>query len=208
MDVINTYFRHLSDHQKSQFAQLPALYEDWNAKINVVSRKDIDALEVHHILHSLAIAQFITFKPGAEILDIGTGGGFPGIPLAIMFPDTQFHLIDSIGKKITVVNAIVEALGLKNVRTDHCRVEQLDDYYDFIISRAVAPLATLIDWARPLINENYNHTRKNGLIALKGGDLEEEIRATNRKVQVTELYTMFNETYFETKKLVYVSLIK
>lgn len=208
MDLINNYFNHLTATQKAQFDQLPALYADWNAKINVISRKDMEMFEVHHVLHSLSIAKFISFKPGAEILDLGTGGGFPGIPLAIMFPDTHFHLIDSIGKKIKVVDAVVEALGLKNVTTAHCRIEQVDDYYDFVLSRAVAPLHELIAWAKPVINTNYNHTRKNGLITLKGGDLREELHVANRKAVVEELYTMFNETFFETKKLVYVSLIK
>lgn len=205
--IVNQYFPQLTPSQQEQFAALPALYAEWNAKINVISRKDMDSFEVHHLLHSLAIAKFVQLKPGAEILDLGTGGGFPGIPLAIMFPDADFHLVDSIGKKITVVNGIVEALGLKNVRTSHCRVEQVMDYYDFVLSRAVAPLPELVKWSKPLINKNYNHDVRNGLICLKGGDLKEEIAATARKVHQHDLSKWFSEPFFETKKLVYVSLI-
>lgn len=208
METIYKYFQQLTSRQKEQFEALPALYADWNAKINVISRKDMDSFEIHHVLHSLSIALFQPFKPGAEILDLGTGGGFPGIPLAIMFPDTQFHLVDSIGKKITVVNAVAQSLGLSNVRGEQTRVEQVQDYYDFVISRAVAPLPDLVNWAKPLINRNYNHDKLNGLICLKGGDLTEEIRTTNRSTKVVELSTYFKESFFETKKLVYVPLIK
>lgn len=208
METVYKYFPQLSAKQKEQFDALPGLYADWNAKINVISRKDMDSFEVHHVLHSLSIALYQPFKPGAEILDLGTGGGFPGIPLAIMFPNTQFHLVDSIGKKITVVNAVTQALGLTNVRGEQTRVEQVQDYYDFVISRAVAPLPELVTWAKPLINRNYNHDKLNGLICLKGGDLTDEIRITNRATKVVELTSYFKEPFFETKKLVYVPLIK
>jgi 16S rRNA (guanine527-N7)-methyltransferase len=207
LETVQHYFPQLTATQKEQLAALPALYAEWNAKINVISRKDMDMFEVHHVLHSLAIARYITFKPGAEILDLGTGGGFPGIPLAIMFPDSDFHLVDSIGKKITVVNAVAEALGLKNIQATHTRVEQVLDYYDFVVSRAVAPLPDLVKWAKPLINKNFNHDIKNGLICLKGGDLAEEIGNTQRKVYTKELSNWFAEPFFETKKLVYVSLL-
>ncbi len=189
------------------FDALPALYADWNAKINVISRKDIESLEERHILHSLGIAKVITFKQGADILDIGTGGGFPGIPLAIMFPDSRFMLADSIGKKIKVVNEIVAALELKNVSAVNERAEKIEETFDFVISRAVASLKDLEFWARGKINEHYNHKLKNGIICLKGGPLGEEFSEVRRKPRVYELSDFFEEEFFETKKVVHLSMI-
>lgn len=207
MDLILKYFPQLTDVQKAQLEQLDPLYRDWNEKINVISRKDIDNLYLHHVLHSLAIAKVVTFKPGAAVLDIGTGGGFPGIPLAILFPETQFTLVDSIGKKIKVVQEVVEAIGLKNVTALHQRVEDLKKpQFDFAVTRAVTTLDKLSLWSSPLIKNKEQHVLPNGLIALKGGKLREEIKALP-KDSYTEVYPVsdfFQEEYYQEKFAVYV----
>jgi 16S rRNA (guanine527-N7)-methyltransferase len=169
------YWPELSESKVDQLTQLKALYDDWNQKINVVSRKDMDAFVIHHVLHSLAITKYIRFQPGSRILDLGTGGGFPGIPLAIFFPDVHFHLVDSIGKKIKVVGGVKESLGLTNVTSQHARVEEVKGQYDFIVSRAVAPLADLLTWTKGKYSGEQRNALPNGLICLKGGDLKEEI---------------------------------
>lgn len=207
MDLILKYFPTLSDSQKAHFEQLDPLYRDWNAKINVISRKDIDNLYLHHVLHSLAIAKVVTFKPGAAVLDIGTGGGFPGIPLAILFPETTFTLVDSIGKKIKVVQEVSEAIGLKNVTALHQRVEDFKKpQFDFAVTRAVASLDKLYPWSSRLIKSKEQHVLPNGLIALKGGMLKEEIK-TLPKDSYTEIYPIsdfFEEAYYQEKFAVYV----
>ena len=173
MELITKYFPHLSADQKKQFEQLKELYKDWNLKINVVSRKDIDELYLRHVLHSLGIAKIQEFKPGSSILDVGTGGGFPGIPLAILFPETKFHLVDSIGKKIKVVDEVVAGLGIINVKTTNSRVEEITGKYDFIVSRAVAAMPTFVHWVKGKIAKENKHEFKNGILYLKGGDLSE-----------------------------------
>lgn len=206
VDLIFSYFPGLSDFQKEQFSNLLPLYREWNAKINVVSRKDIDNLYLNHVLHSLGIAKFTSFKPGAEILDVGTGGGFPGIPLAILFPDVRFHLVDSIGKKITVVRNVADGIGLKNVRAEQIRAEQVKGEYDFIVSRAVTRLKEFYGWIHRKVKKESRHTLYNGILYLKGGDLEEELAELKKPYQLFELATVFREDFFETKKVVYVSL--
>ena len=205
-ELIKKYFPSISPAQLEQFEQLPVLYAEWNEKINVVSRKDIDNLMLHHVLHSLAIAKFIGFKDGTEILDVGTGGGFPGIPLAILFPNSQFTLIDSIGKKIKVVNGVAESLGLTNVVAIHGRAEDLEQDFEFIVSRAVTRLTPFYYWVHKKVSPNHFHTMRNGLICLKGGDLEEELAEFGKKHKLHELYEVFDEEFFETKKLVYVPM--
>lgn len=199
------YFPKLTLKQLEQFSKLKELYKDWNAKINVVSRKDVDEIYVRHVLHSLGIAKVQTFLPGAKILDVGTGGGFPGIPLAILFPETQFHLVDSIGKKIKVVNEVKEGLGLENVKTSNCRVEEIDEKFDFIVSRAVAIMPTFVHWVKGKIAKNSVHERKNGILYLKGGDLSEEL-APYKNAQIFPLSDYFEEEFFETKKVVYLPM--
>lgn len=206
MEFITKYFKQLSSEQLRQFAALDELYHDWNAKINVISRKDIDNLYEHHILHSLAIAQYIKFKDGTRIMDLGTGGGFPGIPLAIMFPQCQFHLIDSIGKKIKVCTEIAGAIGLKNVTFRHCRAEEEKEKFDFVVSRAVMPLIELINIVRKNIAKEQHNALPNGLICLKGGELEHEIIPVKKKANVMEIKELFDEPYFLTKKIVYVPI--
>ena len=204
-DIIFKYFPNLSEIQKEQFLHLENLYQDWNKKINVVSRKDIDELYLRHVLHSLGIAKIISFKKGASILDVGTGGGFPGIPLAILFPDTHFTLVDAIGKKIKVVDEVVSGLGLKNVTTYHKRVEDLDEQFDFIVSRAVAAMPTFVRWVQGSIRKKSVHELKNGILYLKGGDLSEELKAY-KNVQVFEMSEFFDEEFFTTKKVVYLPM--
>lgn len=198
------YFPELTSRQQDQFRQLLPLYKEWNEKINVISRKDIDNLYVNHVLHSLAIAKVITFHKGARILDVGTGGGFPGIPLAILFPETNFHLVDSIGKKITVVKAVAEATGLENVKAEQARAEMLKGEYDFVVSRAVAKLNELYKWTHKLIRKKSDHPLANGILCLKGGDLVEELAEVSRPLRLFPLPDFFEEVYFETKVVVYV----
>ena len=204
MDLITKYFPHLTEEQRSQFAKLDPLYREWNAKINVISRKDIDALYEHHVLHSLGIAQMIRFKPGTKILDFGTGGGFPGIPLAILFPECAFLLVDSIGKKVKVAGAVAESLGLKNVRVLHGRGEEIKEQFDFVVSRAVMQLQELVGFTKQLVHGTQRNGMPNGLICLKGGELQAELRPFKRIVEVQELYPTFEEEYFKTKKVVYL----
>lgn len=206
MQLIEKYFPNLSDTQKQQFAQLDALYHDWNAKINVISRKDIDNLYEHHVLHSLGIAEVIRFKPGSEIMDLGTGGGFPGIPLAIMFPDVRFLLVDSIGKKVRVCQEVATALGLQNVETRWCRAEEVKERFDFVVSRAVMPLVDLVKLVRKNIKQQSVNAMPNGLICLKGGELEHETLPMKSQTLMTDLSDYFEEEFFLTKKVVYTSL--
>lgn len=207
VDIIYKYFPKITEKQKEQFEKLGELYPFWNDQINVISRKDIDSLYLKHILHSLAIAKFVTeFAPGTRILDVGTGGGFPGIPLAILFPHVQFHLVDSIGKKIKVVREVAEGIGLTNVEADHIRAEQLDYKYDFIVSRAVTRLADFTPWIRNKFEKNDKNGIPNGILYLKGGDLKEEIKESRLKAEVYPLSSYFKEDFFETKHLVYVPM--
>ena len=201
--LIFNYFPNLTQQQQDQFIELEALYQDWNLKINVVSRKDIEELYLRHVLHSLAIAKFISFNPGAQVLDVGTGGGFPGIPLAILFPETQFTLVDAIGKKIKVVQEVVDGLGIENVRAIHQRVEEDNNQYDFVVSRAVAAMPTFMRWIKGRIKKVSEHPIKNGVLYLKGGDLGEELQ-DYRTVQIYSLMDYYKEDFFETKKLVYL----
>lgn len=205
MQLIKNYFPDLSELQLNQFEQLEDLYKDWNLKINVVSRKDIDELYLRHVLHSLAIAKLISFKPGTKVMDVGTGGGFPGIPLAIMFPETEFHLVDSIAKKLKVVNEVVEGLELTNVSTSHSRVEELDGTYDFIVSRAVAAMPTFVHWVKGKVAKKQRHELKNGIIYLKGGDLADELQEFP-KATLYDLTDFYKEEFFETKKLVHLPM--
>ena len=204
MDKILKYFPEITERQKEQFAALLPLYEDWNAKINVISRKDMDNFYEHHVLHSLAIAKVQPFKPMAEVLDVGTGGGFPGIPLAIIFPETKFHLIDSIGKKIKVVQNVAEQLELSNVRTEQIRAEQLRGSYDFIVSRAVADLGQFTQWVRGRISTIQYHKLRNGILYLKGGDLTDELAPFKKKARTWEISDFFQEDYFLTKKVIHL----
>ena len=206
MELINKYFPHITEEQRQRFAALDALYRDWNSKINVISRKDIDNLYEHHILHSLGIAQIINFKPDTRVMDLGTGGGFPGIPLAIMFPEVHFHLVDSIGKKIRVCDEVRTALGLTNVTTEWTRAENLKDKYDFVVSRAVMPLSDLVKLVRKNIATKTQNAMPNGLICLKGGELANEVLPMKAHTLITSLSDYFEEEFFETKKVVYVSL--
>ena len=206
MEQILKYFPNLTERQIEQFRMLDELYHDWNSKINVISRKDIDNLYEHHVLHSLGIADYIRFKPGTEIMDLGTGGGFPGIPLAIMFPECKFHLVDSIGKKIKVCTAVAEALGLEDVTTRHCRAEEEKQQFDFVVSRAVMPLMDLIKIIRKNIKKEQKNALPNGLICLKGGELDKETMPMKNHVTISSLSDVFHEEFFETKKVVYVSL--
>ena len=206
MELINKYFPNITEEQRQRFAALDALYRDWNSKINVISRKDIDNLYEHHILHSLGIAQIINFKPGTRVMDLGTGGGFPGIPLAIMFPEVHFHLVDSIGKKIRVCNEVRTALGLTNVTTEWTRAENLKEKFDFVVSRAVMPLADLVKLVRKNIAPKAQNAMPNGLICLKGGELANEVLPMKAHTLITSLSDYFEEGFFETKKVVYVSL--
>jgi len=205
LELIEKYFPEISGEQREQFAALKELYKDWNLKINVVSRKDIDELYLRHVLHSLGIAKIQRFNPGAQIIDVGTGGGFPGIPLAILFPETKFHLVDSIGKKIKVVQEVAEGLQLKNVKTTNARVEEVKGQYDFIISRAVAAMPTFVHWVKGKIAKTSTHELKNGILYLKGGDLTEELE-NYKTAQIFPLSDYFEEEFYETKKVVYLPL--
>jgi 16S rRNA (guanine527-N7)-methyltransferase len=202
--IIQHYFKDLTEQQIAQFDQLYDLYSFWNAQINVISRKDIDELYERHILHSLGIAKFCTFKPGESVLDVGTGGGFPGIPLAILFPETSFHLVDSIGKKIKVVTEVATALGLKNVKASHLRAEQVNEKFDFIVSRAVTRLIDFYPWVKGKFNKNSKNAIANGILYLKGGDLKEEIAESRLKAELYPLSDYFQEDFFDTKYVVYI----
>ncbi|RED93368.1 16S rRNA (guanine(527)-N(7))-methyltransferase RsmG [Marinoscillum furvescens] len=202
--VVFDHFPELNDTQKDQIVQLESLYKDWNAKINVISRKDIEELYIRHVLHSLAIAKYFSFPAGSKVLDIGTGGGFPGVPLAILFPECSFYLADSIGKKIKVVNEVASALGLANVEAEHVRVEKIKRKFDYVVSRAVARTQVLYNWTHRLIKPNDHPTLASGYLLLKGGDLDEELKEFGRSHSLTNLSEYFNEEFFETKKLVYI----
>lgn len=205
MLLIQKYFPHLTDIQLKQFKALQGLYEDWNSQINVISRKDIEALYLRHVLHSLSIAKLIQFKSGSKILDIGTGGGFPGVPLAILFPDVTFHLVDSINKKLKVVNGVADSLGLENIYTTHARAESIQGHYDFIISRAVTNMTDFVGWIKNRVAKKSVHSIKNGILYLKGGDLSEELKPFTKATQYN-LNTYFEEDFFETKKIVHLPL--
>lgn len=207
MQIIQKYFPYLTELQVEQFAQLEALYNDWNAKINVISRKDIQNLYEHHVLHSLGIAKVVNFKDGTTVMDLGTGGGFPGIPLAILFPNTQFHLVDSIGKKVKVANEVATAIGLKNVKLSHARAEEIKEQYDFVVTRAVMPMVELMKVARKNIKREQHNAVPNGIIALKGGELTGEIASMKNICTVWELSDFFEEEYFKTKKVVHVTIV-
>jgi len=204
--IISYYFPNCTEQQLLQFSQLKNLYFEWNERINVISRKDIDNLYINHVLHSLGIAKVLAFNAGAKVLDVGTGGGFPGIPLAILFPETQFHLVDSIGKKIKVVEAVSEALGLKNVKAEHIRAEEIKGNYDFVISRAVTRMKEFYGWVNKKIIRDNKHTIPNGILYLKGGDLTEEMAELGKPFQIFNLSDYFKEEFFETKKVVYVAI--
>ncbi len=204
MDLILKYFPDLTEEQKRQFAALYDLYLDWNSKINVISRKDIENLYEHHVLHSLGIAKVIHFRPGTQIMDLGTGGGFPGIPLAILFPEVQFHLVDSIGKKVRVASEIANSIGLKNVTFRHSRAEEEKGKFDFVVSRAVMPLTDLLKIIRKNISSKQQNALPNGLICLKGGELGNETMPVKNKTTLWDLKEFFEEEFFETKKVVYV----
>ena len=205
MKIIQKYFKDLSKEQLIQFTKLEVVYKDWNSKINVISRKDIDELYLRHVLHSLSIAKLISFKNGTSILDVGTGGGFPGIPLAILFPNCKFHLVDSIQKKINVVNNVVKELDLKNVKTSSCRVEAISEKNDFVVSRAVTNMKDFVSWIKFKINKNSFNDFKNGVLYLKGGDLKEELKSF-KNIKTFELSEFFNEDFFNEKKVVYLPI--
>ena len=215
MDILLKYFSDFTPKQTEQFKALEGLYKDWNTKINVISRKDIDSLYEKHVLHSLSIAAVFDFPPGTEIVDIGTGGGFPGVPLAIFFPEVQFHLVDSIGKKLKIIDAVKEAIGLTNITTQHTRAEEIRNRkFDFAVSRAVAPLKDLLRWSQPLLKGSSVRvqssggdeiTYKSGLICLKGGDLAQEISESGARPKMVEISTLFKEAYFNEKYLLYVA---
>jgi 16S rRNA (guanine527-N7)-methyltransferase len=203
-EVIFSNFPNLSQEQRWQVEALAGLYGEWNEKINLISRKDIENLYVNHVLHSLGIAKVISFLPGTEVLDVGTGGGFPGIPLAILFPTTKFHLVDSIGKKITVVSEVAKALGLRNVTAEQIRAEQLEGRYDFIVSRAVTQMREFYGWVHNKVKRESRHSIDNGILNLKGGDLEDEMNELKRPYKLYELSGYFKEPFFETKRVVYI----
>jgi len=208
LKTITNYFPDLTEKQKEQFALLAPLYKDWNAQINVISRKDIDELYTKHVLHSLAIAKIVNFKPKTTILDVGTGGGFPGIPLAILFPECEFVLVDSIGKKIKVVNEVINRLELTNVKAFHKRAEEVEEQFDFVVTRAVTRIKKFIPWVKGRLKpESFNET-KNGVLFLKGGDLAEEITESNKKVELFPISDFFKEEFFETKVVAYIRVKK
>jgi len=206
VDLITHYFPKLTADQLLKFAALQELYTEWNSKINVISRKDIDLLYERHVLHSLGIAKVTSFVPGTKIMDVGTGGGFPGIPLAIMFPECNFLLVDSIGKKIKVVQEVAQALDLKNLKAIHERAEKIDDRFDFVVSRAVTEFSEFYSWVRNKISKRQQNTFENGILYLKGGDLKEELKSFKNQLLLFELSNYFKEEFFETKKVVYMPI--
>ena len=206
MDIILKYFPNLTERQREQFAALLPLYEEWNSQINVISRKDMEHFYEHHVLHSLAIAKVMEFASMTEVLDVGTGGGFPGVPLAIMFPDARFTLIDSIGKKIKVVNDVIGRLGLTNSKAMQIRAEQLDGEYDFVVSRAVTTLGEFVPWVKGKISKSQYNKLRNGILYLKGGDLTNELFTFRHKVKTWDISEWFEEEFFETKKVIYLPL--
>ena len=206
MDIIRKYFTDLTDQQLNHFDRLGSLYEEWNSKINVISRKDIEQLYERHILHSLSIAKIIQFKPGTTILDVGTGGGFPGIPLAILFPETSFLLVDSIAKKIRVVNEVASALNLQNVKAEHLRVEDVKQKFDFVVSRAVTAFPRFVAMVQTKVANKGINDLPNGILYLKGGDFEDEITSFKEQVQIYDLQNYFQEEFFETKRLIHLTL--
>lgn len=206
MDLILKYFPNITERQREQFAALLPLYEDWNSKINVISRKDMEHFYEHHVLHSLAIAKVVQFRPMAEVLDVGTGGGFPGVPLAILFPESRFTLIDSIGKKIKVVSDVIGQLGLTNAKAMQIRAEQLGGEFDFVVSRAVTALPEFVPWVKGKISPSQYHQLRNGILYLKGGDLDAELRPFAKKVRTWNITEFFSEEFFETKKVIHLPL--
>ena len=206
IEILTKYFPDLTDQQLDQFGRLSSLYDEWNSQINVISRKDIEHLYERHVLHSLAIAKVIQFKPKTTILDVGTGGGFPGIPLAILFPETSFMLIDSISKKIKVVSEVASALNLRNVTAEYIRVENVNQKFDFVVSRAVTAFPRFVSMVRTKISSQNNNDLSNGILYLKGGDFEEEIEPFRNQIQVYELQSFFQEEFFETKRLIHMTL--
>ncbi|MBB6327250.1 16S rRNA (guanine527-N7)-methyltransferase [Algoriphagus iocasae] len=204
VEIIQEYFPDLSEKQKEQFSKLAELYADWNSKINVISRKDMDQFYIHHVLHSLGVSKVMPFEPGTKVLDIGTGGGFPGIPLAILFPETHFHLVDSIGKKITVVKDVVKQLKLTNVEAQQARAEELVRKYDFVVSRAVTRMINFYPWVKNKIRKEDINEYPNGILYLKGGDVDEEMEELGKSYVVYHLEDYFKEDFFETKKVVYM----
>ncbi len=206
MQIIEKYFPNMTVRQHDQFAALQELYNDWNAKINVISRKDIDNLYPHHVLHSLGIAKVIQFSPATTVLDVGTGGGFPGIPLAILFPECRFHLIDRIGKKVKVAQEVAQSIGLENVTFAHCSVEENKNKYDFIVSRAVMPLGDLLKLVRKNVSKQQHNAMPNGMICLKGGEMQGEIAPVRNTALIFDLKDYFEEEFFETKKAIYVPI--
>ena len=206
MDIILKYFPNLTERQRQQFAALLPLYEEWNAQINVISRKDMEHFYEHHVLHSLAIAKVMPFAPMTDVLDVGTGGGFPGVPLAILFPDARFTLIDSIGKKIKVVSDVISRLDLSNTKAMQIRAEELDGEYDFVVSRAVTTLGEFVPWVKNKISKSQYNTLHNGILYLKGGDLKNELFPFRHKVQTWDISQWFSEEFFETKKVIYLPL--
>jgi 16S rRNA (guanine527-N7)-methyltransferase len=208
MELILKYFPHLTDTQFKQFEQLQKLYEFWNERINVISRKDIENIYEKHILHSLAVAYKFNFNPGTLVLDVGTGGGFPGIPLAIMFPEARFTLVDSIGKKINVVNEIAKTIELRNITTIHARAESLNIKFNFVVSRAVTEFPEFVQWVKNLFLSGNKNSFKNGIIYLKGGDLKDELKNYSAKTSIINISEFFDEPFFETKKIVYLPMVK
>lgn len=204
MNIIDKYFSLLEDSKRDKLGRLPELYGYWNEQINVISRKDIDNICEKHILHSLSIAKFIDFKPGTKIMDVGTGGGFPGVPLAIMFPESEFTLVDSIGKKIKVVEEVSRALALSNVRAVKARAEDVDDKFDFVVSRAVTTIPEFMKWVKNKIDNVSINSIPNGIIYIKGGDVEEELKGMKKKIEIKQLSDYFEEEFFETKKIIYI----
>lgn len=206
MDIILKYFPKINKSQVELFSKLEPLYAEWNAQINVISRKDFSEFYERHVLHSLGIAKVLSFSSGSKILDVGTGGGFPGIPLAILFPEVHFHLVDSIGKKIKVVQKVTEALGLSNVSSEQIRAENINDKYDFVVSRAVTRLPEFVPWIQKNISKKQNNALPNGVLYLKGGDLAEELKPYGKRVFTYNLASFFEEAFFETKKVVHLSI--